>query len=337
MNTPLPLTVVVPSYQRGDKIDATLCSIVSQDPAPNEIIVVNDGGWELTSRFVQDQFPQVRIVNVAHGGAALARNRGAELANNDVLVFLDDDDTLRPGALDVLWQTLNTFTEANAAFADHTYTNHITGEYRANHHYDVAAFSRLAAVKPLATCHGIRLFGRALQLAMLRGNLLQQPWIVRREMFLSLGGFCSGLGSADDWDLYLRLLRTTPIALTDIVVGNHFVEKDRPHLTLAPAQAQGQMNATRRQIEFTASTDVLAIVILRKKMALFHKSLGDSSRPVSAVDAWREYARSFAYWPLDPVVVIRLCLWTVPTLVRQLVGTLTRSPTKRRPLSRSAE
>lgn len=97
-----------PHYQVSD---ATSCSVVmatdgasfffgtcisaicSGDRCPNELIVVCPSSCEQRIRDVVDGFPLKTLVNVQDGefNKYAWRNRGAELATGDVLVFLDDD------------------------------------------------------------------------------------------------------------------------------------------------------------------------------------------------------------------------------------------------------
>lgn len=308
------VTLVIPSYRRGERIAATLASVAAQTRRPDETLVVNDGGFPETAEWVAANHPWVRVENVPHGGAAAARNAGARLARHPVLVFLDDDDTLRPEGAATLLRVLTTFPEARAAHCDHTYCNHITGERHENHHTELPVFARLRAVRPVRETGDVRLYGRALYYAMLQGNLLQQPWAVYRETYLASGGFRSGLGSADDWDLYLRLTATVPVAVSDAVVGNHYVEAGRPHLTLAADQAGMHMEAIRRQMRFAGWKDPRAQWILRRRLGALYKSAGDAARPASLRRAWGQYWNSLRAWPFDHVVAARTLLWPLRML-----------------------
>lgn len=317
MQEPPKVTLVIPSYRRGAKILPTLESVAAQTRQPDEIIVVNDGGYPETTECVRRSFPAVKVLEVPHGGAPAARNYGAHAATSRVLMLLDDDDTLQPHAVETLLRVLTTFPEARAAYADHTYTNHITGEHFANHHSALPSFARLRAVTPVAIRDGIRLYDKRLYYGLLHGNLLQQPWMVYRDTYLGVGGFQPGLGSADDWDIYLRLTRTVPVAQTDEVIANHYVEVGKPHLTLEPQQLETQMEAIRRHIALAGWADPRAVVVLRRRLALYHKGFGDMARTASLAEAWRCYWRSFRCWPGDRVVAARLLLWPMMALFQR--------------------
>src|SRR5262249_34914319 len=126
-------TLIIPSHRRGSLILKTLASVTHQTMAPHEVIVVNDGADAATEQVVRDVYPTFRVINIPQCGAAEARNVGARLAANDALLFLDDDDTLRHDAVEVLTTNLTAFPEAGASFGDHTFTDLVTGEHRPNH------------------------------------------------------------------------------------------------------------------------------------------------------------------------------------------------------------
>jgi GT2 family glycosyltransferase len=96
MGEPKTVSVVVPTFRRPDALRDTLAALLVQDyPADQyEVIVVDDASEEETRRTVQ-QFqrgsPRVTYIGQNRAGVAMARNRGAEQASGDLLIFVDDD------------------------------------------------------------------------------------------------------------------------------------------------------------------------------------------------------------------------------------------------------
>jgi len=89
------ISVVLPTYNRADKLEKVIDSIVSCGEGLNyEIIVVNDGSIDNTKAVLQDlkkKYPEVRVINIANQGAGIARNHGAKAAQNDIILFVGDD------------------------------------------------------------------------------------------------------------------------------------------------------------------------------------------------------------------------------------------------------
>jgi glycosyltransferase involved in cell wall biosynthesis len=314
----MTVTLVMPSYNRGPKIAAALDSVLAQTRVPDEVIVVNDGGHAPTAEFVAAHDPAVRVLDVPHGGAALARNRGAEAATGRVLVFFDDDDVMLPHTVATLLGLLATFPEARAAHTDHTFTNTVTGEHHPNHHFFLPQYVRLRNVRPLRSAGTDRVYAPSggLHHALLWGNLLQQPWAVYRDTFLAVGGFCPDLAASDDWDLYLRTTRAVPVAVSDAICSHHYLEKDKPHLTLMAGQIEAQLRVLDRVRATTPWYDWRTRLVLRRRLGILHKTLGDRFLPGDVRSGWPAYLKSVRAWPFDHVVAARaLVVWPLKVLV----------------------
>ncbi len=91
------ISTIIPAFNRGNLIGATLDSILSQSRPPDEIIVVDDGSNDDTADIVSGYAPSVRLLRQANCGAGGARNYGFTESSGDVIHFMDSDDILCPG------------------------------------------------------------------------------------------------------------------------------------------------------------------------------------------------------------------------------------------------
>ncbi|MEO8483548.1 MAG: glycosyltransferase family 2 protein [Acidobacteriota bacterium] len=300
------LSLVIASHNRGARIGPTLASVFTQTRLPDEVLVFNDGGSPDTRAYIAASFPSVRVVDGVGGNAGAARNLGAQHASSSLVMFLDDDDQLHPDAVDTLLGLHRAFPEAVAAFADHTFTDRVTGAHVANHHRDVASFHRIAQARPVRVGPEGRLFDRRLYYPMLWGGLLQQPWLVRRDVFLALGGFDTAFRSNEDWELYLRLVHAHAIALTDHVISDHIVEPDRAHVSRSANLTDTSREIIRKHVRLALrGLDVRAAGILLRRLGRHYKTDGDMLLHSAPGAAWRAYLRSLRTWPFDHVVVAR--------------------------------
>jgi glycosyltransferase involved in cell wall biosynthesis len=307
------VSVIVCTYNRGQAIGPTLASALAQTKLPEEVVLVDDGSTDGTSDWVRDHFRSVRVVKKTNGGTSSARNFGAAIAEGDVLVFLDHDDELMPHGIGTLTGLLDLHPTAAAAFADHTYTNSVTGDHYPNHHSALPAFARLSEVPTLAAATAARLYGRPMFYALLRGNLLQQPWAVRRDALQELGGYDESIRLCEDWDLYIRLAKSFRLALSNEVISRHCVHGDNLHL--APGQAEMHVKVLRKVLATSGRFDFRARRIVRRKLAGYFKAWGDGAGQSREARRW--YLRSALMWPGDMVVLARV-LW--PTLRRAHAG-----------------
>jgi glycosyltransferase involved in cell wall biosynthesis/peptidoglycan/xylan/chitin deacetylase (PgdA/CDA1 family) len=96
------LSVVVPTHERRELVVATVRALERQREAPPfEVIVVVDGSRDGTAAALAALSPSfpLRVLEQENRGAAAARQRGAEAARGEVLLFLDDDMEADPRLL----------------------------------------------------------------------------------------------------------------------------------------------------------------------------------------------------------------------------------------------
>jgi MoaA/NifB/PqqE/SkfB family radical SAM enzyme/glycosyltransferase involved in cell wall biosynthesis len=92
----MDISVIIPSYNRKDKLKACLDSLSAQAyPAGSfEVIVIDDGSTDGTREMLEALTRAnagVRFAAQQHKGPAAARNLGARLARSGVIGFTDDD------------------------------------------------------------------------------------------------------------------------------------------------------------------------------------------------------------------------------------------------------
>jgi glucosyl-dolichyl phosphate glucuronosyltransferase len=91
------VSIVVPSKNRPAEIQRMLNSVRAQATMPIEVIVVDQS----TPAYRIEPFPGLHLLHdPAIGGASAARNRGAEIARGDIVLFLDDDVVLESDCVD---------------------------------------------------------------------------------------------------------------------------------------------------------------------------------------------------------------------------------------------
>ncbi len=95
----ITITVVIPAYNASGFIADAIQSVMSQTYPASEIIVVNDGSEDFTSRLIEQKFPNVKLLQQNHLGVSSARNYGIAQANSTFIAFLDADDQWLPDHL----------------------------------------------------------------------------------------------------------------------------------------------------------------------------------------------------------------------------------------------
>jgi len=117
--------VIVPAYNAAVTLPACLAAIVAHPGESREIIVVNDGSTDGTARIAKEA--GALVVEQQRQGPAAARNAGALLAKGDVLVFIDADVLVHPGAIDRMIEALEADPELAAIFGSYDSTPRVRG------------------------------------------------------------------------------------------------------------------------------------------------------------------------------------------------------------------
>jgi phosphatidylinositol alpha-1,6-mannosyltransferase len=115
------ISIVVPCYNHAAVLRSTLKSLIKQTVKVKQVIIVDDGSWdnpEATTQEFIDLLPLKHIRLEQNYGAPYARNRGAELATGEFIMFLDSDITLEPQAIELLLEALIDNPTVDYAYGD---------------------------------------------------------------------------------------------------------------------------------------------------------------------------------------------------------------------------
>lgn len=99
------VSVLIAAYNEEKVIAQTIRSLLASTYARLEIIVVDDGSSDATSKVVREQFgaePRVRLFTKANGGKAEALNFGLRHAQGEIIVALDADTIFPPQTISAL-------------------------------------------------------------------------------------------------------------------------------------------------------------------------------------------------------------------------------------------
>ncbi len=93
------ISIIIPAHNEEDYIAATLEAVKRQSYPYFETIVVANGCTDRTALAALDDCDQLVVLSTKNLG--VARNLGAKLAQGELLLFLDADTILEPGALEI--------------------------------------------------------------------------------------------------------------------------------------------------------------------------------------------------------------------------------------------
>lgn len=186
----LPISVIVPAFNREHTIERCVRSILIQDPGPREIVVVDDGSTDRTVEKVA-AIPDSRIrihPLSANRGAQVARNEGLHICTQPWITLLDSDDEWLPGKIAMQWRILegHSFDESSVLHSDCL--------------KEEEGLSRLWAL-PRTEGPG------AYRSLLLRPAPMFQGLLVHRHLLESVGGFDERIGAYQEWETSIRLAK----------------------------------------------------------------------------------------------------------------------------------
>ena len=200
----MTVSVIIPCYNQARFVGEAIQSALGQAGADVEVVVVNDGSTD-GSREIIGTFaaadPRVRVISQSNMGLSAARNVGLESARGTILIFLDADDRLQPGAAAAAVECFSRHPDAMMTFGRCT----LIDEHGA----------------PMLTNQPV--VEGDFYAELLRRNFIWTPAIAafRREVFETVGRFDVGVSASADYDLYLRVARTLPIVTHDRLVAEY--------------------------------------------------------------------------------------------------------------------
>jgi len=105
------VSVIVPTYNRMETIQAAIASVQRQTFADWELIVVDDGSTDDTAALIEGSDPRLVLIRQKNQGVNAARNTAMLRARGQYIAFLDSDDEWLPHHLQLSVAFFRAFPE----------------------------------------------------------------------------------------------------------------------------------------------------------------------------------------------------------------------------------
>jgi glycosyltransferase involved in cell wall biosynthesis len=178
-----PITVVVTNHDYGQFVEEAVACAREQEPvAPSRVIVIDDGSTQTESGEALarlEALDGVDVVRQENRGAAEARNAGLRLADTPLVLCLDADDRLAPGALAALSAALEENPDAGFAYGH------------------IRMVGAMGGVMRLPPYDPLKLLDR---------HLIGPSALMRAEVFRDTGGYDRAFALYEDWELWVAAL-----------------------------------------------------------------------------------------------------------------------------------
>jgi glycosyltransferase involved in cell wall biosynthesis len=187
------VSVVIPTYNRWPMVGEAIESVLAQTYPGFELIVVDDGSTDDTVAQLGKYSSRLRLFSQSRRGVSGARNAGAGEARGSLLAFLDSDDLWRAEKLKCQADFLELHPEIAICQTEEIWIrNGVRVNPRAIHR------------KPAGD-----IFLPSLDLCLVSPSAV----MMRRDLFVALGGFDEALPVCEDYDLWLRIAVDHQVAL----------------------------------------------------------------------------------------------------------------------------
>jgi glycosyltransferase involved in cell wall biosynthesis len=197
------VSAIIPTHNRAELLKRAIDSVLEQTWQNMEIVVVDDASEDDTSDLLvklSKEYPVKVIRNEISKGAAASRNIAIKHAGGEFIAGLDDDDYWRPRRIELL---MGEFKEGFSAVCSN----------------DRMVFTEREIVwkkKPLITLNDLLYYNQV-------GNQV----LTKKEFLTTIGGYDESLPSAQDYDLWIRLvhdfgpIKTVPHTLQVVSMENN--------------------------------------------------------------------------------------------------------------------
>jgi glycosyltransferase involved in cell wall biosynthesis len=223
------VSVVIPTYNRGDAILKTIESALHQDLPSDEVevIVVDDGSTDDTWQILQHTYgsnQRVRLFSIPNGGVAQARNVGLSEARGEFIAFLDHDDLWLPTKLSLQLRKMRRSPHIGLVYCNWLaidengqpmpLSQQITQQrwWRPKSGY---AYPWILMPHPLQ---------------FLRNPISSMTYpLLRTQQVRDIGGFDPDVVPSDDWDMWIRLAQVTRFAYVPQVLAHYVFHSQQQH------------------------------------------------------------------------------------------------------------
>jgi glycosyltransferase involved in cell wall biosynthesis/SAM-dependent methyltransferase len=291
------IAVIITTFNHARFLADAISSALAQTRPADEIIVVDDGSADDPATVVA-KFDGVRLIGQQNRGLSAARNTGLRACTTSHVVFLDADDCLLPSALETGLNCAAARPDCAFVYGGHRFISEDGRPWGPDR------------LNPT---------GGDAHLALLRGNLIgmHATVVYRRDRLIESGAFDESLRRCEDYDLYLRITQSHPIASHPAIVAEY--RKHGQNMTSDPLEMLQWSLAVLDRREKHLAADVRALAALREGQANWRSFYASE-----ALDAVR------ANWGAHRAIgetargLVKVALLSPSTVTRMLVRVLGR-------------
>jgi glycosyltransferase involved in cell wall biosynthesis len=193
------VSIVTPSFNQAQFLEQTILSVLGQDYANIEYIVMDGGSSDGSVDIIRRHEERIASwTSERDNGQTDGIRRGFARSTGEILAWLNSDDLLAPSAVRIAVGALRRFADAGTVYGDRL---HIDAKG------NVIGINRMPAFYP----------------SMFRRNITlpQETVFFRRDAYEKAGGLDESLAFSMDFDLWVRLAKVAPMRHVPAFLGSY--------------------------------------------------------------------------------------------------------------------
>jgi GT2 family glycosyltransferase/glycosyltransferase involved in cell wall biosynthesis len=191
----LKVSVVIPAYNHEKYVGEAIQSVLDQTFQDLELIIINDGSTDNTeTEILKFKDERIRYFSQENRGLSATLNRGIELARGEYFNFLPSDDAFFPEKLATQLKAFEESKEIGVVFSYHLVVGGEGKEVKDDPIVDwfTVPFETKEEIFP----------------ALFERDFLSAPTaLIKMECFEKAGRFDESLKTAQDYDMWMRILK----------------------------------------------------------------------------------------------------------------------------------
>ena len=211
------VSVIIPTYNRADKLEYSVRSVLDQTYEDFKLIIVDDASTDNTEEAVKDLGDERVIYHrlEKNRGAGGARNEGVKIADTEYIAFQDSDDKWHPDKLERQMKYMEENPDAGMVYG-RFHVISPTQDYIFPH--DGVEGELEGELYPW----------------LLRRNTVGTPtMLMKKACFEEAGGFDESLRCLEDWEFVIRFSEKFRIGFIDDALIDNLISEGSVSTNLA--------------------------------------------------------------------------------------------------------
>ncbi|MBQ6750234.1 MAG: glycosyltransferase [Bacteroidaceae bacterium] len=195
-------SIIIPLYNKSTTIQKSISSVLLQKNADFEVVVIDDGSTDDSREKVhQMKDDRIKYFYKQNGGVSSARNEGIKKSIGDWLLFLDADDELLPGALEVWNHLKEKYTQCKFFVGNFEWAQENVP-------------SKMKLYDQQTHCPFLGMWLRKFYPS-------PRNMLIHRSLITQYGDFDERMSFFEDWDFSLRMARCGVIGYTNAYIARY--------------------------------------------------------------------------------------------------------------------